>query len=367
MAIRTPLILNQVTARVEELSVGDFIPGTFVEAYRGKNSLINGDFGIWQRGTSFNAPGYTADRWTFNAGGVASPNVLRNPIAAGQFAGITSPAFARVSYGAITDAAAHFVVFEQLIEDVNTFSGETVTLQFKVYNSGAAGRQITVEFRQNFGTGGSATVDTLGVKKFTLAAGINSISNTFALPSVAGKTIGANSSLAFTFWASAGSNWNSRSGSLGAQTGDVHITQVQLEAGTTATDFERRFPGIELILCQRYYQKSLPIGVTPSAGAAQGIGAPAVAFNASAARVYQQFRVDMRTFPSVTIYRGSEATGGSDNGICIFNGSWTVASSPANVSATRPTGFQVDTPATFSMPTGSTYLAGFHWTADAEI
>lgn len=130
MATRTPLILNQVTARVEELSVGDIIPGTFVEGYTGKNALINGDFSIWQRGTNFTAPGYTADRWTFNAGGVASPNVWRNTMTPQQFPGVNAPALARVSYGAITDAAAHFVVFEQLIEDVSTFAAETVSMQF---------------------------------------------------------------------------------------------------------------------------------------------------------------------------------------------------------------------------------------------
>ena len=34
----------------------------------------------------------------------------------------------------------------------------------------------------------------------------------------------------------------------------MHITGVQLEVGSVATDFEQRPYGLELSLCQRYYQ-----------------------------------------------------------------------------------------------------------------
>lgn len=218
----------------------------------GDNAFLNGDFRFWERGTSFVAPAYTADRWYFNAGGVASPNVIRNPISPGQFASIRAPAFARVSYGAVTDPAGHFVVYEQLIEDAGTYAGETVTISFKVYNSGQAGRQIALELRQNFGAGGSTTLSGIGARKFTLAAGLNAITHTVQVPSVAGKTFGANNSLGFAFWASAGSNWNARSDSLGAQAGDVHFTEVKIERGATATSFQQRPEALERLLCQRY-------------------------------------------------------------------------------------------------------------------
>lgn len=227
----------------------------FTELYAGqyrKNQLINGDFRIWQRGTTFGAAVYTADRWFFNAGGVDSPNVIRNPIAPGQFPDIRAPAFARVSYGAITDAAGHYVVFEQLIENVGAYSGKTITISFKVYNSGAAGRQIALEIRQNFGTGGSATVSAIGSKKFALNPGLNTIVHTVQVPSAAGKAQGPNNSLGFAFWASAGTNWSVRSDSLGAQSGDVHFTEVQIEEGPEATSFDRRLDALELLLCQRY-------------------------------------------------------------------------------------------------------------------
>ena len=42
-----------------------------------------------------------------------------------------------------------------------------------------------------------------------------------------------------------------------------YITGVQLETGSVATPFERRPYGTELMLCQRYYQKSYEQGTVP--------------------------------------------------------------------------------------------------------
>jgi hypothetical protein len=49
-----------------------------------------------------------------------------------------------------------------------------------------------------------------------------------------------------------------------------YITGVQLERGSTASSFEYRSYGTELIMCQRYYEKSYPIEVVPGTGISNG-------------------------------------------------------------------------------------------------
>jgi hypothetical protein len=78
---------------------------------------------------------------------------------------------------------------------------------------------------------------------------------TATIPSLSGKTLGTNGDSAFTLniWFDAGSDYNSRTDTLGQQSGTFDIAQVQVEPGPVATPFERRPIGTELALCQRYY------------------------------------------------------------------------------------------------------------------
>jgi hypothetical protein len=78
---------------------------------------------------------------------------------------------------------------------------------------------------------------------------------TFTLPSAAGMTIGTNGNdyTPVNVWLSAGSNFGTRSGNVGAQTGTVFLWGVQLEIGTQATPLEKLDPRIDLANCQRFY------------------------------------------------------------------------------------------------------------------
>ena len=115
---------------------------------------------------------------------------------------------------------------------------------------------IAVEFVQNFGTNGSAEANGVNVTTFSLTSSWQKFNTTITLPSISGKTVdSANINyLAVNFWLDAGSNFNSRTNTLGQQSGTFDIEQVQLEAGSVATPFEVRPLGIELTLCQRFYQ-----------------------------------------------------------------------------------------------------------------
>lgn len=362
----------EIDGKVEQLEadIPVLVDSAIAGRIPGKNGFINGDFEWWQRGTTFNAAGYTADRWYFNAGGVASANVVRNPIAPGQFSNIKAPAFARVSYGAISDAAAHFVVYEQLIEGADTYAGQQVTVSFKVFNSGAAGRQIALELRQNFGSGGSATVSGIGSKKYTLAAGINTITHTVDVPSVAGKTFGANNSLGFAFWASAGTNWNARSDNLGAQTGDVHFTEVQIEVGGTATGFEQVAKAVSLLNCQRYYEKSFDVSAPPINNSQAEPKIPvhsSVGFLGGNAHVHVEFKVPKRIKPAVTLFSSSANNSTSGQPSVFLNNAWTLAgSSQVDGSAVGQNYFNAFF-GTSGIAVAGAYICSFHWSADAEL
>jgi hypothetical protein len=68
-------------------------------------------------------------------------------------------------------------------------------------------------------------------------------------------TISTGNSLALNLWMSAGSDFNSRTGSLGIQSNTFQIWGVQVEAGSVATAFQTATGTIqgELAACQRYY------------------------------------------------------------------------------------------------------------------
>jgi hypothetical protein len=221
-----------------------------------RNAIINGGFDVWQRGTSFTGSEYGADRWiTERAGSTCTTS--RQSFSLGQTDVPGEPTyFCRFVVGSVT-GADNLVVPNQRIEGVRTFAGQTVTLSF--WAKADATKFMSVEFSQNFGTGGtpSTRIIEIGVQKFTLTTSWQKFTKTITLPSITGKTLGTNNNnvLQIYFWLDAGSNSNSRTNSLGHQSGTFDIAQVQLESGPVATPFERRPIGTELNLCYRYFQQ----------------------------------------------------------------------------------------------------------------
>ena len=213
-----------------------------------RNAIINGNFDIWQRGTSFTNPAntaYTADRWSaiWNGSG-ATRTVERVNFPLGQTDVPGEPAYMLRFAQTVGGTGATFNQLAQLIEDVRTFAGQQVTISFYM-RSTASITLPTVQFVQNFGTGGlpSAVVITNLLTSVSITTSWQRIQATVTVPSISGKALGSNgdSSLAFDI----GFPLNS--------TFSVDIAQVQVEPGPVATPFERRPIGTELALCQRYY------------------------------------------------------------------------------------------------------------------
>lgn len=268
-------------------------------AAEGRNVIINGNFDVWQRGTSYTANTtnhqYLADRWAVNCTGSSKAVSLQN-FTVGQTSVPYEPANFHRTVVTSVAGSSNFVDLQQLIENVRTFAGQTVTLSF--WAKADANRNMTVELSQSFGTGGtpSSSVTNIGTTTCALTTSWNKFTITIAIPSISGKTIGTNgdSCLALLFWYDAGSSFNSRTNSLGQQSGTFDLAQVQLEYGSVATPFELLPIDRVVRACYRYYiYLNLIVGTNISDGTNQ-------------AQLW--FPVVMRAQPTVTTVNGNGAS-----------------------------------------------------------
>jgi hypothetical protein len=208
-----------------------------------RNKIINGNFDIWQRGTSFTAAAYSADRWLTTADSNSGWTLSQQAFAAGQTDVPNEPTyFMRFAISASNLAGP---AVQQRIEDVRTFAGKTVTATFYVRASaGTAFTPTYIYMQQNFGSGGSSTVNTAPVQSLVaLTSSWVKHTYTFNIPSIGSKTIGAGNYINIIFRIP------------DSTTTTVDFAQVQIEEGSNATAFEQRPIGTELALCQRYYEK----------------------------------------------------------------------------------------------------------------
>jgi hypothetical protein len=215
----------------------------------GKNHIINGDFGIWQRGTSIsltnNTTAYTCDRFyiytSFSAGSSTVSRQTFTPGAA-PVSGYEGKYFARFTAG----STATYFEFGQRMEDVQTLAGQTATVSF--WAKASATTSVSGTLVQNFGSGGSSPVS-IGAGSYSFTTSWQRFTTTVNVTSISGKTLGSSSFLSFIF---AGNSLT------GSQT--IDFWGVQIEAGSTATAFQTATGTIqgELAACQRYYWRNSP-------------------------------------------------------------------------------------------------------------
>jgi hypothetical protein len=261
-----------------------------------RNRIINGDCRIDQRnnGASVTIPAttsqFTLDRWMVQSFGANKFSVQQTPsatetgfgtrIAAGfqNYLGITSLA-------ATSSASGDYYALFHFIEGFNvadlawgTSAAKPIVLSFLVYSS------LTGTFS---GSLKNSADNRSYVFTYTVSA-----ANTWTTINIniSGDTTGTwlvnnGKGLALVFDLGSGTSYRTTAGSWQAgnfygATGATsvvatngatfYITGVQLEAGSVATPFERRDYGRELIMCQRYYEKSYSIATTPGTVATSG-------------------------------------------------------------------------------------------------
>ena len=219
----------------------DSFAGTAVHGRR--NLIINGAMQVAQRGTSFDqSDEYTLDRFRINASG-ETLTVSQQSFTAGQTDIPRAEKYLRL----IVTTTGNNAGITHRIEGVEQLSGQTVTLSFYA-RGGQGGQAVPTTFRtyfnQNFGSGGSSSVNVQGQTNHSLTSSWQRFTATATLGSTSGKTIGAGAYTEIFFQQTTG------------EACDFDLTLCQLEVGDKATPFEHRSLAEEERLCFRYYYDS---------------------------------------------------------------------------------------------------------------
>jgi hypothetical protein len=254
----------------------------------GKNAIINGDFGVWQRGTSFSPTNgsFTADRWSnvFDGSG-ATRTISQQTFTPGNtIPGYEFDYFFRFAQS-VAGTGGTYNLFQNRMEDVRTFAGQTVTISF--WGKAATSTNLVkLNFEQEFGTGGSpsAGVSTdLSTGTITLTTSWQRFSYTVTVPSISGKTVGTTTPgfLGLRVWCPVNSTFT------------LDFVGFQVELGSTATSFQTATGTIqgELAACQRYYYRQ-------TAGTLYAVFGTGYISTTTAANFVFPFPVTMRTVAS---------------------------------------------------------------------
>ena len=237
-----------------------------------RNRIINGNMYIAQRATSATVTAGTGVP-TASTGYPAVDRFFAYSTGANVTAAQVSGSGSNRNLFRITGAASVTAVgVGQRIEALNSYdlAGQTCTLSVDLANSLLTTVTWTANYAtttDTFGTIGTPTKTQIATGTFTVTSTLTRYSVNISVPAAA--TTGVEILL-----------------TVGAQTsGTWDIGNVQFEAGSAATPFERRQFGQELALCQRYYQVGFAAGRL-SIAATEGWPI--------------QYKVTMRATPTIT-------------------------------------------------------------------
>ena len=328
------LKVNKVTPRSgTTVTLGDSgdsvaIPtGVGFNGFGYRNIVINGDMSIAQRGTSFTSLGgvsqYNLDRWETIGANVGSGRYQIDQ-STDVPSGFTYSQKISCTTSEASQDADQQLYLEQQIEGLNSSylkyyvaSPDTVTLSFWVKSNLTGSYSVALKLSDN-----ASAADSSGSRIYPTTYSISSANTwekksiTITLDSTSEvKVINNGFAVATQFWLSAGTSrdgeatnaWKNNANAaatsdnlnlLGNTANEWYITGVQLEAGTTASDFEFLPVDVNLGRCQRYYHRINPNGTGGSIGSA-------AYYTSASVFVSLNFPTSMRTSPSMEQVTGT--------------------------------------------------------------
>jgi len=319
-----------------------------------RNRLINGGFDVWQRATSGIGTTYNfiSDRWAVvrsnNSAGMSTGRSTDVPVGF-QY----SQKIQRDSGNTSIDA----LYISQIIETVNSIplAGKTVTLSF--YGKSGTTKTGNLSAYLHSGTG----IDQAG-NNITLWSGFALLKSTAIASTTTWTRYESTVAVPLTVKQLSVQFAYIPTGTAGVDD-SVYITGVQLEEGSVATPFEHRPYGTELVLCQRYYEKSFQMAVAPAQNAGTGSATfltQAVAASTGAYYSPISFKTLKRATPTaITLYNPGAANAQMRNYTTGTDFTSTV------LGVTNEREFQV----VATSPAGSAIgnQIALSWTAEAEL
>jgi hypothetical protein len=243
-----------------------------------RNKIINGDMRIAQRGTATitgsGSAQYPVDRWAVYNGTGTVTFVQSTDAPAGFNASILATVTATGSY-----STAGYTQITHKIEGFNcqdlaygTTSAKTVVFSFWVKSSVVGIQNVSFKNSGNNRVYVSKyTVDVANTWEKKTITVVGDTTGTWLVDSGVGLEITFNLGMGTQYDATAGS-WQALAArystsdaiDFAANSGATfRVTGVQLEQNLQPTPFEQRPYGVELQLCQRYYEKSYPFSMAP--------------------------------------------------------------------------------------------------------
>jgi hypothetical protein len=224
-----------------------------------RNLIINGNFDVWQRGTSgFTGSEYIADRWKQNLSG-ATATSSQQSFTIGQTSVPNNPEY-YVNMNCTTgnnNAGLH-----QRIENPKRLSNTTITISFWAKGTNPGGGSFDLDVYTYDGSG--LHFPTNRQQPFTVTSGWQKFVKSVTLSDLSGETFTSSGYTLIGF--------TQPNGDTGTAAWSLDLAQVQVELGEQATPFEHRSFGDELRRCQRYYaQLNGANGSTGGIGTAYGI------------------------------------------------------------------------------------------------
>lgn len=295
-----------------------------------RNRIINGAMRIDQRNSgaanTVTTTLYTLDRWQATAS-QSSKYTVQQDSSANTVAGFTS-SLKVTSLSSYSVGSGDYFSIAQRIEGNNiadlgfgTASAKSVTLSFWVRSSltGTFGGAISnSSYARSYPYTYTISAANTWEQKFVTIPGDTSgtwlTTNGIGIIVEFGLGVGTTYSGTPGAWAS-GSGFDSATGAVsvvGTNGATWYITGVQFEEGSVPTPFEYRQYGIELTLCQRYYQSI-----------SGGIG---VVYEAASMSFSVPYKVTMRAAPTASVPSGTITVDRASSGAFTSSGSYIAGS-----------------------------------------